>query len=407
MVLAFCVLCTLASAASPLNPALMQLSSKAQVEARLARNTEIILADLASETEAMFDTAHLRTLLTEEGKGVLDRDPKQLEQKHFTTARQALQNQLLATAMTDAMAWANQFEGKPPMLWALRGNTASGKTTTIKTYDALKTAVQATASNDFRGVNPDTFKEKLITEDLKTTPGLSNAQVHMEGSMLAKIHLTKLWGKKLKGQPIAILIDQRLGEMTKIQALWSSCQASERGFSMVDIEAPLMVTVAGVFQRKDSGVDPLPPFEAFAQGGYVPSITERVRVIALFTDSIKASGSYVVFSTNIARNNIEVATVTGGTLTKKNAALYTQIVPPDGKTAALAECARVGAIVIGSSGNDPTSICAPMDPRFRECCVKALTPWSGMAIEAAIDAYASKGRNAGNPNFDAQKAQHC
>ncbi|MEC8026015.1 MAG: zeta toxin family protein, partial [Myxococcota bacterium] len=224
--------------------------------------------------------------------------------------RRQLHDRLIDRAKQDSRAFAEAMSDHPDTIYAMRGNTAAGKTRAIRSnIPELADAIDTTGNSPHRAINPDNFKLDLIRHD-QDTHGVSNShqQVHVESSTLA-------W--RLKGElmdtPGSLLVDKRLGNFEDVQGLMQNAQRTGRKFNVYDVDAPLEMSLIGVLMRKPGGADPIPPFSVVAEGGFVPARENRRRSMALFEGPEGASvGKYEVFGTTADGRKIRVAEVVNG-----------------------------------------------------------------------------------------------
>ena len=228
----------------------------------------------------------------------------------WTPDRREVHDGLLATAHAHARAFADAVEG-PPTIFAMRGNTASGKTRAIVgNIPVLEKAVQKTVALRHRAANPDNFKIDLREADLDIP--LSSTQVHSESSMLSARFEKMLPGlERSDGKTGSFLIDKRLGPASDVAKLAKIAKDTGRKLEMYDIDASLEVSLYGVLMRPPGGADPVPNFKVIADG-YVAARNDREAVMAMFAGDASL-GTYKVFGTDAAGNKTLVAEVVGGT----------------------------------------------------------------------------------------------
>ena len=246
---------------------------------------------------------------------------------HWSAQRQALHEKLLAQAKADALAFADAAPKGEPTLYAMRGNTAAGKTRAVaNNVPDLANTMKVTSNMGKRAVNPDAFKQQLMTADGQN---LTSSQVHAESSMLAdRFQQEMLDTKGADGKPVSMLIDKRLATLGDVQGYAQLAKATGRKFVLYDVEAPLEASLAGVLERQPGGADPLPPFEVVANG-FKAIHENRAGVVALF-QSDATLGSYELFGTKPTGERVPVATVKNGGLTVSDAEMYqSAIAGPD------------------------------------------------------------------------------
>lgn len=232
--------------------------------------------------------------------------------------RAALHDRLIEKAKEQALAFADAVQKGEPTLYAMRGNTAAGKTRAVgANVGELAGAMTATKDLPHRSVNPDNFKADLIA----ATPGMTSTQVHSESSMLAtRLERELLAMKTSDGKELgSILIDKRLAGIGDVQMYAKMAKDSGRKFVLYDVDAPLEVSLAGVLERQPGGADPLPPFEIVA-GGFTSVRNNRGAVIDFFSDG--SVGNYTLFGTRPSGQRVEIANIVGGKLTVIDENLY-------------------------------------------------------------------------------------
>lgn len=242
---------------------------------------------------------------------------------HWTPDRAALHERLIANAKSQAQAFADQFVGKDPTLYAMRGNTAAGKTRAVSgNVEAMAGPMQATKNLPHRAVNPDNFKADLLGE----TPGATSTDVHAESSMLAgRLEKELLGMTTVDGQPASMLVDKRLLKVDDVRGYAEMARASGRKFVLYDVDAPLEHSLAGVLERTPGGADPLPPFEVVADG-FEAVRANREEVMALFDDP--ATGSYHLYGTTARGDRVAIATIEGGHRRVMNKDLHGNAITP-------------------------------------------------------------------------------
>ena len=84
--------------------------------------------------------------------------------------RRQLHEQLLQRAKRDARAFSEATADHPDTIYAMRGNTAAGKTRAIRgNIPELEAAVDRTSDLPHRAINPDNFKLDLMRHDQRST----------------------------------------------------------------------------------------------------------------------------------------------------------------------------------------------------------------------------------------------
>ncbi|HSD86455.1 MAG TPA: hypothetical protein VLB44_03035, partial [Kofleriaceae bacterium] len=223
--------------------------------------------------------AHATQTLPEDYAGQLAilRDPK-----NWTPERQAFHEEVLKRAVEQAMKFAEEMRlagNDDPTIYAMRGNTASGKTRSVAQGGApeLSQAIEMTKAGNrsgpasgeeplrHRANNPDAFKLEIYAHD--STLGLSSNQAHIESSILSMwFHERMLAAKDANGNPVDMLIDKRLSSAGDTQKLLADAKRTGRKVSLLDVDADLATSLAGVLDRKHGGTDPIPPFHVIKDG---------------------------------------------------------------------------------------------------------------------------------------------
>ncbi len=250
---------------------------------------------------------------------------------HWTPERRALHDRLIAKAKKDAQAFADATQDAGPTIYAMRGNTAAGKTRAVSgNVPELAGPMQQTKEMPHRSVNPDNFKADLIAESGGT---LTSTQVHWESSMLAgRLERELVDMKTSDGKALgSMLIDKRLLSVGEVRHYAEMAKSSGRKFVLYDVDAPLEASLAGVLERIPGGSDPLPPFEVVS-GGFKGVRDNRQAVLELFT-SDASLGSYQVFGTRPNGERVLVATVENGALAIREPSLFGEVMAGPGDAA--------------------------------------------------------------------------
>jgi hypothetical protein len=239
---------------------------------------------------------------------------------NWTSERQAIHDQLLTTAKAEALSFADamQRRGGDPTLYAMRGNTAAGKSRTAKgAIPELTKAMQSTG--DQRSVNPDNFKVALMSANGSS---FTSAEVHSESSALASRLQHELLNMKTSDgkQAATIMVDKRLATLNDVKEYADIARATDRKFVMYDVDAPLEVSLAGVLERAPGGSDPLPKFDVVADG-FRDVRRDRNAVIKFFEQNPDV-GSYELFATAANGEKVKVLVINDGVITMLNEPLY-------------------------------------------------------------------------------------
>ncbi|AEQ98135.1 type III effector protein XopAK (AvrRxo1) [Xanthomonas oryzae pv. oryzicola BLS256] len=241
--------------------------------------------------------------------------------------RRKLHEKLLDQARSSALTLAESLEsdGCQPTLFALRGNTATGKTRiATKKIPVLAAALKKTAGKGC--VNPDVFKSSLAKSETGAKI-FSSAQVHSESSFLADRFEGGLRSQKTGSGAIAsIVVDKRLSREYEIDSYIQLAKETGRKVELCDIDAPLENSLVGVLQRKPEGEDPRPPYPVVSSG-FVAVRSNRMYVIDRFIAD-PSLGNYRLFGTAEDGEKVMVASVIGGEFSVENAELYEKITSP-------------------------------------------------------------------------------
>ena len=308
---------------------------------------------------------------------------KALEQpENWTPARRGLHRQLLANALRQAKAFAEAAKGGAPTIFAMRGNTAAGKSRAVRgNVPELEGPVNATPDMPHRAVNPDNFKADLY----KAEPGvnLTSSQVHSESSTLASMLEAELRGmKSSRGQPASLLIDKRLASLKEVTEYASMARETGRKLNVYDVDAPLEVSLAGVLERVPGGSDPLPPFGVIAQG-FSSVRGHRLDVIRYFVNHPEL-GKYELYGTKPNGAKVKIAEVKDGKLTIHDEALFKQATVPD-KLKLDAETATTGQSRITHESID--QFVKDLPPERAKTVREVLHRWVGKTWQEALDAH--------------------
>jgi hypothetical protein len=299
---------------------------------------------------------------------------------NWTAERAALHDELLTQALADAQAFADAAQQGDPTIYAMRGNTAAGKSRAIRgNISALEGPMNATAGRTHRAVNPDNFKQDLIR---RTTGGtLTTQQVHEESSALAtRLENALLERRTSDGTEIAsMLIDKRLAYSEDVAGYATMAKATGRKLNVYDVDASLEVSLAGVLERQPGGADPLPPFGVVASG-FTAVRSNRQAVIDQFVAD-PTLGDYELFGTLADGSKVKVATVTNGVLEVFDEAMFAEVLM-DPRSAA----EQIGNTEITQDAIE--RMVAALAPDRAAAVRAVLLPYMGRTWKEALDAHA-------------------
>lgn len=303
---------------------------------------------------------------------------------HWQPERQVLHERLLDNATTGALKFAEAVEQarQPPTLFALRGNTAAGKTSmAAKAHPVVADALKASGSEGV--INPDTFKRPL--RENSGPARLSTEHVHEESSVLAlKLEEALKPMKTQSGSPASVLVDRRLAQTGTVDRYLTMAEQTGRKVELCDIDAPLERSLAGVLMRKPEGDDPVPPYRVVA-GGFTGVRGNRLDVI----DKLLAKpelGNYQLFGTAENGSKVKVASVDRGELSIHEPRLYEQITAPES-----ASVHHIGEQVIDARLIDRMASGVD-DPERAVGLRAALQRYEGMTWAQAVDAHCARSK---------------
>ena len=219
---------------------------------------------------------------------------------NWTPERAAFHKQTLDKAVADAMKFAEEMRAAhpdaDPTIFAMRGNTAAGKSRSIAAGGApeIVEAVGATKGMRHRANNPDNFKQEIY-ENAQGVP-INSTQAHLESSILSDaFHERMLEAKLPDGSPADMLIDKRLAKLEDTTKLLAEGKKTGRSVALLDVDADLPTSLAGVLDRNHGGEDPIPPFKAISDGfqGVRGNRLETINAIAS-----EPTASYRLMGTN-------------------------------------------------------------------------------------------------------------
>lgn len=196
-----------------------------------------------------------------------DVDRKRLKEflsdpENWLPERRRLQEEIVKNELDKAIKLAERM-GEKNAVFALRGNTAAGKTTALRTNELFGRAIDPETRQPDGAINPDTYKQQLKTADASPDgwQSVSHYQAHDEGSMISR----KIAQRIESSEEASMIIDKRLNEAKDIKELVAM---TEKGKSLkfLDVDAPLETSLIRVLGRKAGGADPLVPFDGVAEG---------------------------------------------------------------------------------------------------------------------------------------------
>lgn len=175
---------------------------------------------------------------------------------HFIPERHRDHYVVLLNATIEMMNMSRRYNDEKPTIYAVRGNTATGKTFACNNDHLFKKGLvggEATGA-----LNPDTVKSELR----KNVFGITNQQIHNEGAAISE----KLIGElKKKAINSSLVLDARLAESSLVVDLTHVAKSKQGDFKLLDIEAPLLISCCRVLKRNIKK-DPCVPFLPIVNG---------------------------------------------------------------------------------------------------------------------------------------------
>jgi hypothetical protein len=195
--------------------------------------------------------------------------------------------------------------GSEPAIYALRGNTAVGKTRMVTSQiPALRAALDKSSDGI---VNPDQFKPPLRSNGNQS---LNSAQVHAESCVLADRLEDELKSMKTAdGAAASFLVDKRLARASESAHYALMASSTSRKLVLCDIDAPLENSLVGVLERDTKGADPIPPYQIVSDG-FSAVRTDRGAVIDQSINNPQL-GTYQLYSTYSLgkKSNLQVSSM--------------------------------------------------------------------------------------------------
>jgi hypothetical protein len=175
--------------------------------------------------------------------------------------RRALQQDIVDTELQKASQLSERLDDEQPTVYVLRGNTAAGKTTAVRSNENFAKALD-TEGEPSGSINPDTYKETLKENEAEGThQTVSHFQAHEEGSMIAR----KI-NESIAKSDSSMVIDKRMSKMKNFAGLLEHAETNERLVKILDVDVPLELSLVRVLERPIGGESPNVPFDAVAEG---------------------------------------------------------------------------------------------------------------------------------------------
>lgn len=219
--------------------------------------------------------------------------------------RRTLQQQIIDAEYEKALALSVRLGDPEPTVYALRGNTAAGKTTATRNDELFRRALDE-SGHPSGAINPDTYKNGLKTsEAIDGRQSIRHSQAHEEGSMIAR----KISGK-IADSESSMVIDKRMNKAKNITELIAIAEQHGKGVRILDVDVPLETSLIRVLGRKIGGEDPIVPFEAIAEG-YEGVRQNRAALIEQVINNPKIK-DYVLYATDESGISVKVAQKVNG-----------------------------------------------------------------------------------------------
>lgn len=175
--------------------------------------------------------------------------------------RRMLQQQIIDQEYAKALALSARLGDPEPSVYALRGNTAAGKTTATRSDELFRKALDENGQPS-GAINPDTYKTELkSSEIIANRQTIGHHQAHEEGSMIAR----KISGKIAESES-SMVIDKRMNKAKNITELVATAEQNGKLIKILDVDVPLEASLIRVLGRKIGGEDPTVPFDAIIDG---------------------------------------------------------------------------------------------------------------------------------------------
>lgn len=241
-------------------------------------NSGSVLADIKKQDEALKGKSYeLRREILKRSEGTIstheaytytvdlpqgsDFDPYLNNPENWVPERKALHEEIVEVEYAKALALSARLGDPEPTIYALRGNTASGKTRALRNNEIFRKALDE-QGRPTGAINPDTYKSELKTlEMVETRQTIGHQQAHEEGSMLAR----KI-SARIADSESSMVIDKRMNKARNITELIAFAEERGKGVKILDVDVPLETSLIRVLGRKIGGDDPTVPFDVVAEG---------------------------------------------------------------------------------------------------------------------------------------------
>ncbi len=303
----------------------------------------------------------------------------------WLSERQGVHDRMIAAEVAKAEALGKRLN-EPGTVYALRGNTASGKTTTVKSHPSLGPRALDGEGNMTGTINPDPIKAQLAERE---GGAVTNDQVHEEGSVLAD----KVEEKLLQKPDSTLVYDKRFAAAGDVPKLLD--KIGGRKLKLIDIDVPLETSAVRVLMREPGGADPLVGWKTVAdgfegvRGGRKALLEGDGKSFRGVMGDARVS-DYELYVTNAEGKSVLVARKTAGAwqgpATPEAQALFVEAVDKENVLGAIS---RARATVIDDAFIEQT-VSKIKDPAFQGKMRARLSEYKGMTLQAALDAHAKK-----------------
>ncbi|MBP9738235.1 zeta toxin family protein [Candidatus Saccharibacteria bacterium] len=309
-----------------------------------------------------------------------DLDSYLADPEHWIPERRAIQEQIINDEYARARELSGRLHDNEPTVYALRGNTAAGKTTAVKKNPSFAKALDS-SGEPTGSINPDTYKTILKSiEAERGTEVISHHQAHEEGSMIAKKIM-----EKIAADESSLVIDKRMSKTKNLTELSKLAEASGKEVKILDVDIPLEISLVRVLERPIGGEAPNVPFGAIAEG-YVDIRNSRNDIITLVEQDPKIT-EYVLMVADETGQSVEVAkkTADGLEIHPDQEALFRQSMDTSGLSETVENLAQteitdeyIENYIEKVFADDTTS-------KYAQSARAALTPYRGMTLKQALD----------------------
>lgn len=175
--------------------------------------------------------------------------------------RRELHQEIVSSELAKAHLLSERLGDDRPTIYALRGNTAAGKTTAVRSEPTFAKALDSEGEPS-GSINPDVYKATLKEGEAEgQDQTISHFQAHEEGSMLAR-----QISRQLTESESSMVIDKRMAKTKNLAELINTAEASSRDIKILDVDVPLELSLVRVLERPVGGESPNVPFDTIAEG---------------------------------------------------------------------------------------------------------------------------------------------